>query len=252
MKTEILYGIHPVFEALEAGRRDFFELYIAKDKTSKRLEKVRALAESKKIPVRRIKHAQIKSMAGSDLHQGIAANVSPYPLAELPDIVDRPRLADTKHFLLLLDNVLDPHNLGAIIRTGLCVGIDGIIIPKDRSATPTPAVSRASAGALEHLFLARVTNLVNTIKALKKKGLWIAGMDRAAEKSIFSCDFSGSVAIVIGGEEKGIRPLVKKHCDFLISIPQRGQVNSLNASVAGAVVMYEAFRQRTQGVKFNI
>ncbi len=244
MKTEILYGIHPVFEALKADRRDFFELYIAKDKTSKRLGGIIALAESKRIPVRRIKYAQIKSIAGSDLHQGIAASASPYPLVELNDIVDRPGLNDNGHFLLLLDNILDPHNLGAIIRTGLCVGIDGVIIPKDRSAPPTPAVSRTSAGALEHIFLSRVTNLVNTIKALKKKKLWIAGMDRVAKKSVFSCDFSDSMAIVIGGEEKGIRPLVKKHCDLLISIPQKGQVNSLNASVASAVVMYEAFRQR--------
>ena len=178
------------------------------------------------------------------MHQGIAASVSPYPLVELADIIDKPGLNDTGHFLLLLDNILDPHNLGAMIRTGLCTGIDGIVIPKDRSASPTPAVSRISAGALEHIFLAQVTNLVNTINTLKKKKLWIAGMDRVAKKSVFSCDFSDSVAIVVGGEEKGMRPLVKKHCDLLISIPQKGQINSLNASVAGAVVMYEAFRQR--------
>jgi len=146
--------------------------------------------------------------------------------------------------LLLLDNIVDPHNLGALIRTSLCVGIDGVIITKDRSALPTPAVSRSSAGALEHISLTLATNMVSTINLLKKKGIWIVGMDKAAKTPIFSFDFSGSIAIVIGGEEKGIRPLVKKHCDFATSIPQEGPVTSLNASVAGAVVMYEAFRQR--------
>jgi 23S rRNA (guanosine2251-2'-O)-methyltransferase len=248
VKTEILYGIHPVVEALKAGRRDFFEVYISKDKISKRLEKVVAFAESRKIPIKKVKLQQLKSMAGTDMHQGIGVKASIYPLAEISDIVDNSKSADANHFLLLLDNVLDPHNLGAIIRTALCVGIDGIVIPRDRSASPTPAVSKASAGALEHVFLARVTNMVDTIKALKKKGVWIAGMDMAADRSIFSTDFTGSIAIVIGGEEKGIRPLVKKHCDFLISIPQIGGINSLNASVAGAVVMYEAFRQRSMAI----
>ena len=244
MQTETLYGFHPVFEALKAGRRDFFEVYIVQDKVSKRLKKVAAFAERLKIPVKNVKPTQLKSMTGTDLHQGIGATVSRYPLAGISDIINNSRPADTKPFLLLLDNVLDPHNLGAIIRTALGVGIDGIIIPKDRSAPPTPAVSKASAGAIEHAHLTQATNMVNTIKMLKKKGVWVIGMDRNADKSVFSSDLSDSIAIVIGGEEKGIRPLVKKHCDELISIPQKGEIDSLNASVAGAVVMYEAFRQR--------
>ena len=242
--TEVLYGIHPVLEALKAGRRDFFEVYIAQDKASKRLEKVAALAVSFNIPVKNTKPMQLKSMAGTDLHQGIGARVSRYPLAGLSDIIDNLKSAAASNFLLLLDNVIDPNNLGAIIRTALCVGVTGVIIPQDRSAYPTPSVSRASAGALEHIRLAQVTNMVNTTKDLKKRGMWIIGMDKSANKSIFSSDLSGSVAIVIGGEGKGIRALVKKNCDYLISIPQTGPVDSLNASVAGAVVMYEAFRQR--------
>jgi 23S rRNA (guanosine2251-2'-O)-methyltransferase len=166
-------------------------------------------------------------------------------LAGLADIVNRAESDPQSYFLLLLDNIMDPHNLGALVRTALCVGIDGVIIPKDRSVWPSPAVSKASAGALEHIRLAKVTNLVNTIKALKKKGLWILGLDSAAKRSIFISDLKGSIAMVIGGEEKGIRPLVKKQCDVLMSIPQKGHINSLNASVAGAVVMYEAFRQRS-------
>ncbi len=244
MKKEILYGIHPVFEALKAGRRDFFEIYIAKDKTSKRIDKLVAIAESMKVPVERVEPLTLKSITGTDLHQGLGARTGPFPISEISDIFDGVRSNDANHLLLLLDNIMDPHNLGALIRTALCVGVDGIIIPKDRSVPPTPAVSKASAGALEHIRLARVTNMVNTIKALKEKGLWIAGMEKTSDKSIFFSDLTGPVAIVIGGEEKGMRPLVKKHCDFLMSIPQTGQVNSLNASVAGAVVMYEAFRQR--------
>jgi 23S rRNA (guanosine2251-2'-O)-methyltransferase len=244
VKKEILYGIHPVFEALKAGRRDFFEVYIAKDKTSKRIDKLVAIAESMKIPVERVEPLTLKSMTGTDLHQGLGVRTGPFPISGISDIFDGVRSNDANHLLLLLDNIMDPHNLGALIRTALCVGVDGIIIPKDRSVPPTPAVSKASAGALEHIRLVRVTNMVNTIKALKEKGLWIAGMEKTSDKSIFLSDLTGPVAIVIGGEEKGMRPLVKKHCDFLMSIPQTGQVNSLNASVAGAVVMYEAFRQR--------
>ena len=146
--------------------------------------------------------------------------------------------------LVLLDSVLDPQNLGAIIRTAVAVGVDAVVIPKNRSASPTPSVSKTSAGALEHLNLARVTNMVAAMKMLKTKGIWTFGLDRAADVSIYSADLAGPVAVVIGGEEKGIRPLVKKHCDFLMSIPQIGPVDSLNASVAGAIAMYEVFRQQ--------
>jgi len=248
LKTEILYGFHPVFEALKAGRRNFFEVYISKDKISKQFGKLLAIAESKKISVKKLRPSQLKYLTKTDLHQGIGAKVSPYPFVELNDIVDRPQYPDINQLFLLLDNVVDPQNLGAIIRTALCVGVNGVIITKDRSALPTPAVSKVSAGALEHVNVVCVTNIVTTIKILKNKGLWIFGMDKNADKDIFSCDFSGSLGIVIGGEGKGIRSLVKKQCDILISIPQIEKINSLNASVAAAVVMYEAFKQRTKGM----
>jgi len=244
VKKEILFGINPVLEALKSGRREFFEVYIVKKKISERLKRVLTLAEAKKISVEWVELSQLKSLTGTDQHQGIGARTSRFPLSGISDIIDSIQPDDTNHLLLLVDNVMDPHNLGALVRTALCVGVKGIIIPKDRSVTPTPAVSKASAGALEHIRLARATNMVNTIKTLKEKGWWIAGMDKASDKSIFLSDLTGRVAIVIGGEEKGMRPLVKKHCDFLMSIPQKGPINSLNASVAGAVAMYEAFRQR--------
>lgn len=245
MKMEILYGIHPVIEALKAGRRDFVEIYFAAEKISGRLLQATALAESRGIPVKKVSAAQLRAITGSEMHQGIGAGVSPYPLADLDIILNRSAGEGDRHFLLLLDNILDPHNFGALVRTAECVGIGGIIMTRDRSAPPTPTVSKASSGALEHVLLARVTNLTSTIKELKAERIWIAGMDRASAQSVFRSDLTDSLAIIIGGEEKGIRPLVKQNCDFLVSIPQAGRVESLNASAAGAVVMYEAYRQRT-------
>jgi len=244
VKKETLYGIHPVFEALKAKRRAFFNIYVSGDKPSNRIGKVVSFAEAQKIPILKVRPSQIKSMTDTDLHQGIAARVSSYPFANLSEITGNPKTTVENRFLLIMDSVVDPQNFGALVRTALSVGIDGILIPKNRSAQPTSAVSKSSAGALEHVRLAQVTNVVNTIKILKKNGLWIVGLDRTAGRSVFSGDFPDSVAIVIGSEHKGIRPLVKKHCDFLISIPQEGQVDSLNASVSGAVAMYEVFRQR--------
>jgi len=242
---EILYGIHPVTEALKAGRRDFMEIYLAAEKLSGRAMQTAVLAESRGIPIKKMSAARLGVTTRSEMHQGIGAGVGPYPLADVETILDKSARRGGRHFLLLLDNILDPHNFGALVRTADSVGIDGIIMPKDRSAPPSPAVSKASSGALEHVLLARVTNMVSTIRELKTRGIWMVGMDRDAGQSLFRSDLTDSIAIVIGGEEKGIRPLVKKNCDFLVSIPQAGRVESLNASAAGAVVMYEAYRQRS-------
>ena len=244
MKSEILYGIHPVVEAISAGRREIHEIYLEKGKMSGRIKKVQALAESKKIPITTVKPSTLKSITDTDLHQGVGVKTSGYVYAKFSDIDDSIKKHSSGGLLLLLDNILDPQNLGALIRTALCVQVDGVIIPKDRSALPTPAVSKASAGALEHVALIRIVNMVNTINALKEKGWWVAGMDKAADQSIFLSDLKGLVAVVVGGEEKGLRPLVKKHCDYLMSIPQNGPIGSLNAAVAGAIAMYEVFRQR--------
>ena len=244
VKKEILFGINPVYEALRAGRRDIFKIYITKEKISKRLEGIITLADSLKIPAEELTSLYLKSISGSEHHQGVGIQTGPYPFVKVSDMLDSIQGGKSNSFLLLLDNIMDPHNLGALIRTALCVGVNGVIIPKDRSAQPTPTVSKSSAGALEHICLSRVTNMVNTITMLKKSGLWIAGMDKISADSIFTCDMKRFNAIVIGGEGKGLRPLVKKNCDMLLSIPQTGPLDSLNASAAGAVVMYEAFRQR--------
>jgi len=243
-KTELIYGFHPVNEALKAARRQIYKLFLAKDKKAERYESLVTTARALGIFVEMVNASQLAHMAGSDAHQGIGAETGPYPFAQLSDITDVPEFIASNPFLLLLDNVLDPHNLGALVRTALCAGVNGVVIPKDRAAAPTPLVSKTSAGAIEHVRIARVTNMASTINSLKESGLWIAGMDKSAEKSIFDSNLSGPTAVVIGGEENGIRPLVKKQCDFLMSIPQIGQFDSLNASVAGAVVLYETFRQR--------
>ena len=246
MKSELLYGIHPVFEVLAAGRRRVYEVYLDKEKKSGRLAQIASMAEARGVLKKSIAPGDFKALTGTIGHQGAAAAVSPYPQVTVQEILQTVQGEDGKQFLLMLDNIQDPQNLGAIIRTALCVGIQGVIVPKDHSASPTPAVSKASAGALEHIRLVRVTNLVQTIKHCKTSGLWIMGLQKDAAQSIYDADLSGSIALVLGGEQKGIRRLVKKNCDFLVSIPQQGALNSLNASAAAAVAMYEAFRQRNR------
>ena len=244
VKTEILSGIHSVREAITAGRREIFEIYVSKEKIPKRIQAVISLAESFQIPVKRLMPHMLQSVLRADHKQGIGAHVSPYPFVDITDILDSFKCQPCPPFLLLLDNVVDPHNLGALVRTAVCVGVDGICIPKDRSASPTPAVSRVSAGALEHMRMARVVNLSKTIHLLKERGLWIVGLDKFSGESIYSTRLSTPVSIVVGGEEKGIRRLIKKQCDMLVSIPQTKKIDSLNASAAGAVAMYEVWRQR--------
>ena len=245
MKAEILYGFHPVYEALRAGRRTFHEIYISKQTHAKRIERIRSAADRKNLLLKEASPAKLKSIGGVISHQGIMARVTAYPLTDTADILETVLSSAGPPFFLLLDQIVDPHNLGAIIRTALCAGIDAVIIPKDRSAYPTPAVSRVSAGALEYMRVAQVNNMVRFIKTLKDQDVWIVGLDQNAGQPIYAADLTGAVGLVVGGEEKGIRPLVKRNCDLLISIPQSGPVGSLNASVAGAIAMYESYRQRT-------
>ncbi len=250
MKTEILYGIHPVCEALKAGRRKIYEIYLSRENTEGRLYTILKLCKDRKIPVTKLELKQLSVLTNTSEHQGIGAKVSMYPTEGLNQILDG-QISRDYGLILMLDHVVDPRNLGALIRTALAVAVQGVIIPKDRSAPPNPTASKASAGAMEHLYIVKVANLVGAIKQVKEAGFWVAGLDRSAQKSVFESDLTDSLAIVIGAEEKGLRPLVKAACDFLVSIPQIGPVDSLNASVAGAVAMYEAFRQQSQKWKNN-
>jgi 23S rRNA (guanosine2251-2'-O)-methyltransferase len=246
IKTEILYGIHPVAEALASGKRIIHEIFISRDNQAQRGGECIEKTHARDIPVQKLPFQQIQSLTGKESHQGVAARVSPYPVLSLGQLITETASRSAHPFFLLIDHVVDPHNLGALLRTALCVNVDGVVIPKDRSANPSPVVSKTSAGALEHIPLAQVANLVYAISDLKKLGIWIIGLDRNGRQSLFESDLTGGIGMVVGGEESGIRPLVKKNCDFLAFIPQSGRVGSLNASVAGGVAMYEAFRQRNQ------
>lgn len=244
MKPDILYGIHPVREAIRAGRRRIHSLIVTPEKLPQRLMEIRDLAEEKGIPVQTAPADRLEARAKNSRHQGVVAEADPYKILAPETLWADERAASAPPFILVADSITDPMNLGALLRTALAVGASAVITPRDRCAPPTPVVSSASAGALEHVRLVQAVNLVRTLQALKEKGLWIFGLDHQARQSCFQTDFTGPCALVIGSEGRGIRPLVKKTCDHLVSIPQQGAVSSLNASVAGAVVMYEAWRQR--------
>ncbi len=244
--TDILYGIHPVLEAIRAGRRQIHSITVVSGKLPDRLLELRDLALKKGFSVKTASGDQIRTITRTDRHQGVAAETSPYETAALESSWTAGGRESTPPFFLVADSIVDPMNLGALIRTALSVGMRAVITPKDRCAPPTPVVSSASAGALEHIRLVQTVNLVRALQELKRQGVWIFGLDHQARQDCFHTDFTGPLALVIGGEGKGIRPLVKKTCDHLVSIPQQGAVVSLNASVAGAVVMYEAYRQRVR------
>ncbi|BBO72572.1 23S rRNA (guanosine(2251)-2'-O)-methyltransferase RlmB [Desulfosarcina alkanivorans] len=241
---EVLYGFHPVMEALGAGRRTIDTVMVDRAGLSDRQARVVDLAQRRRIPCQTLDPEQIRAACGSGQHQGIAARVSPLPVDSLESVLSESGSDTGACLLVLLDSIVDPNNLGAIVRTAHCAGADALVIPKDRAVGAIPSVSKASAGALEHTRLCRVTNLAGTLRMLKKQGVWVAGLAMEGDRTIFQADLKGPLALVVGGEEKGLRPLVRQHCDYLVSIPLCGRVDSLNASAAAAVVLYEAFRQR--------
>lgn len=244
MEHSILWGYHPVYEALRAKRRRVSTIYMTLEKMRPRADALIQLARKSGINIMGKSPQQLTAMAGHKRHQGICAQVSEYPLSTLEAITQRAASGGQPPFILALDRIVDPQNLGAIARTAHCAGIHGIVVPRNGSAPPSPAASKASAGALEHVHIAYVTNLADALKRLKSQGIWIAGADQKASTEIYDSDLTGPLIVVIGGEEKGMRPLVKKQCDFLMAVPQKGPIGSLNASAAAAVIIYEAFRQR--------
>lgn len=238
----ILWGYHPVWEALQARRREIKRLYLVQDKRGRR-DKISRLAQTANVKVQWLSDRQLTEIVGHDRHQGVCVQAGAYPYSNMEEIL---AVNAKDAFVLVLDQIVDPQNLGAMARTAHCAGVHGILIPKDRAAMPTAAAVKASAGALEHMRIARVTNLVKVLKALKAQGLWVGGADHHSPTTLFDADLAGPLALVIGGEEKGLRPLVKQQCDFTMAIPQIGPIASLNASAAAAVVLYEAYRQRRE------
>jgi 23S rRNA (guanosine2251-2'-O)-methyltransferase len=236
-----LTGFHAVEEALAAGRA-LDRIVIARGRHGERVEAVVQLARSKSIPVRFEDRLQIDRLVGTREHQGIAALAAAKPALELEDLL---AAKTPQGLLVLLDGIEDPHNLGAIVRTALAAGAHGVIIPERRAVGLTDTVERASAGALAHLPVARVKNLVRAMEEMKEAGYWLIGLDERAEKKYTEADFSGQVGIVLGSEGEGLHELTRKRCDFLVSIPTIGPVRALNVSVAAGVVLFEVVRQRS-------
>lgn len=249
MKAEFIYGLHPILEALKANKRIFYALYGAVGRRRARIEPILALARERGLALQTRKAQELQAFAGTAEHQGLVARVSPFACVSLSELLQGSIEAAAPALLVLLDSIVDPHNLGALVRSAHCVGALGVVIPKDRAASPSPVVSKISGGALEHMALAKVTNLAHSMRRLKQAAFWITGMDIRAQRSLYDADLSGPLALVLGNEAKGLRPLIRRQCDYLLSIPQVGQIDSLNTSVAGAVALYEAFRQRRYGPK---
>jgi 23S rRNA (guanosine2251-2'-O)-methyltransferase len=241
---EILYGRNAARECLRARRRHIHKVMLAEMvEPATIIDEILALADQSKIPVQRVPRKTLDNLAKG--HQGIALEVGRYPTVAIEDILARAAKLSEPPFIVGLDHIEDPHNLGAILRTAEVVGVHGLIIPKQRSANVTPAVVNASAGAAEHMGVAEVPNLVQALTKLKQANVWLAGVEDTPASLLYSqADLTGAIAVVIGSEGKGMSRLVKETCDFLIKLPMRGHIESLNASVAGGLILYEVWRAR--------
>lgn len=241
--ARLVYGVHPVREALKAGRVQ--ALFVAEGETGPALKEILDAARDKNVaPIARVR-AQLDALAKGGAHQGAVAVVGEYNYAQLDELPALARRQARPPLILVLDSVQDPQNLGALVRTAHVAGVHGIVIPKDRAVGVTPAVVKASAGATEHVRIATVVNIARALEELKQAGLWIAGAVAAGSSHApWELDLTVPLALVLGAEGKGIRPLVLRGCDLLLKIPMFGQVASLNVGAAGAMLLYEVVRQR--------
>jgi len=242
--SHIIYGKNPIIEALEAGQ-PINKIYLARGPNRSVVRKIVRLARQANIPIREVDRRKLAELAGHEKTQGVVAMLTEMVYRTVEDIFDRAARRNEAPLIAILDEIQDPHNFGAIIRSAAAFGFHGIVVPKDRSAGITDTVAKSSAGAVSHLPIARVTNLAQTLKSLKTRNLWIAGADQEAELSFYEVDWNRPLAVVIGSEGKGMRRLTKESCDFLVRIPMSGAINSLNASVAAALIFCEARRQRS-------
>ncbi|CAG7647522.1 Putative TrmH family tRNA/rRNA methyltransferase [Paenibacillus solanacearum] len=240
---EFIGGKHSVLEALRSGRT-INKIWIAEQAQKQLTQPIIAEAKQNGVIVQFADKRKLDQMAAGVQHQGVVAQVAAYEYVEVEDLLAKAAEKGEQPFLLILDEIEDPHNLGSILRSADCTGVHGVIIPKRRSVGLTAAVSKTSAGAVEYVPVARVTNLAQTIEQLKELGLWIAGTDVDAKQHVYATNLNLPIAIVIGNESKGVGRLIKEKCDFLLKLPMFGQINSLNASVAASVLMYEVVRQR--------
>ena len=249
--SQIIYGIHPVEEALKSLHIQLEKILIATQKPTPSLQSILHLASRRQIPVIYTRKETLEQMARGGLHQNVVA-ITEISYADLEEVLSRWKEEPARALFLILDGIQDPQNFGSLIRTALGCGAHGIIIPKDRAVGITPTVIKASAGAIAHLPIAKVTNVSRTIETLQKLGIWVYGASGDSKEKIYELDLSMDVAIVIGAEGKGIRPLVKKKCDRLFSIPMKGPLTSFNASVSGGIILYEVMRQRSLHNNLNL
>lgn len=243
MNEEWIAGKNPVLEALRASR-PINKIWVAENSVQGAMKELLQLAKENRIVVQFAPKKKLDQLAEGVAHQGVLASVAAYQYADLDDLFDRAQEKGEDPFFLILDEIEDPHNLGSILRTADATGVHGVIIPKRRAVGLTATVAKASAGAVEYVPVARVTNIAQTIDELKERGVWIAGTDASAKEDYRQASFGLPLGLVIGSEGKGIGRLILKKCDFTIKLPLAGRVTSLNASVAASVLMYEVFRRR--------
>ena len=224
--------------------RDINKIFISDGEKHGSINKIIALAKEKKVIINEVSKTKLNQMSQTENNQGVIAIVPPFNYCEIEDILDLAKDRNEKPFVLILDGIEDPHNLGSIIRTAETAGVHGIIIPKRRAANVNSTVAKVSAGAVEYMKIARVNNISDAINTLKENDIWICGTDMNTDKYYYDEDFTGGIGIVIGSEGYGMSRLVKENCDFLVKIPMKGKITSLNASVSAGIVMYEVVKQR--------
>ncbi|WKY45405.1 23S rRNA (guanosine(2251)-2'-O)-methyltransferase RlmB [Eubacteriaceae bacterium ES2] len=243
-ETFIIVGKNPVLEALRSEQA-IDKLLILKDNTDHVLKKITDQAKKQNIIVQSTEKARLEALAAGQVHQGIVAMMAPFPYSSVEEILEKAKKKAKDPFIVILDHLTDPHNLGAIIRSANLCGADGVIIPQRRSASLTATSVKASSGAVAHTLIAKVNNLSQCIESLKKKGVWVAAADMDGQ-AYYMADFKGALAVVIGNEGSGISQNIKKQCDFSVSIPIYGEIDSFNASAAAAIILSEAAKQRNQ------
>ena len=236
---EVIYGINPVKTILEQNDCPLQKVMVASGRGGRTVEELIAVARQKKSPVEWLSRQAVDALAGRKDHQGVVAFRKSFVYADLEKVHANRHPSMTQDLIVILDGIMDPQNLGSIIRSAHCLGANGVVIPTDRAAGITPAVIKASAGSADQLPLARVTNLSQLIDELKEKGFWVFGAEARGGKDIRGLDFDCPVALVMGSEARGLRPLVKKKCDFLVTIPMAGGFDSFNVSVAAGIIQYE-------------
>ncbi|MBI4319245.1 MAG: 23S rRNA (guanosine(2251)-2'-O)-methyltransferase RlmB [Chloroflexi bacterium] len=247
MAAEVIWGRHPVYEALRAGRSVKRVLLAEGIERARVIGEIVEAAKAQGIPVQSLDRGALDSISGTDKHQGVLAEVVEFRYATLEDILARAQDRSEPPLILVLDGVQDPQNLGSLLRTAEAVGAHGVVIPKHRAAGISAAVVKTSAGAVQYLLVAQETNLARAIEAMKKRGVWVVGLDMGGKDAFDEVDLNMPLALVVGAEGKGVSRLVKEKCDFLVRIPMRGHVASLNAAVAGSIVLYRAWRGRPPG-----